>query len=77
MEIIMQKQNRIALAVASAAAVASSAANAALPAEVTAAFATQTANWTDMSPLIWGLLALTSGGFMLMKMYKKGANKAI
>lgn len=52
-------------------------AHAALPTEVTTAFTDLKSNWTDMSPLIWGTMVPVVAGFALMKLFKKGASKAV
>jgi len=55
----------------------SASAFAALPAEATAAFATLSGNVTDILAAIWPILALVTGGFALIKLFKKGTNKAV
>ena len=55
---------------------ASGAAHAELPAPVAAAFTTLTDNFTAMELLAWPVLATITGGFILMKLFKKSANKA-
>lgn len=52
-------------------------AHAALPAEATAAFSTITGNVTDVLAAMWPIIALATGGFVLVKLFKKGANKAV
>lgn len=52
-------------------------AHAALPTEATAAFATITGNVTDVLAAMWPIVALGTGGFVLVKLFKKGANKAV
>lgn len=49
---------------------------AALPAEATAAFTTITGYATDIFAAIWPLLAFIVGGFVLIKLFKRGVNKA-
>lgn len=50
---------------------------AALPTEATAAFTTITGNVTDVLAAIWPIVALAVGGFTLIKLFKKGASKAV
>jgi len=50
---------------------------AALPTEATAAFATISGNVTDVLAAMWPIVALATGGFVLVKLFKKGANKAV
>jgi len=52
-------------------------AHAALPAEATAAFGTISSNATDVLALVWPITVLFTGGFILLRMFKKGANKAV
>ena len=52
------------------------AAHAVLPAEATAAFTEISSNVTDILAAIWPIVALVVGGFVLIKLFKKGANKA-
>lgn len=52
-------------------------AHAALPAEATAAFSTISGNVTDVLAAMWPIIALATGGFVLVKLFKKGANKAV
>lgn len=49
---------------------------AALPAEATTAFTTITGYATDIFAAIWPLLAFIVGGFVLIKLFKRGVNKA-
>ena len=51
-------------------------AHAALPTEATAAFTGLSTNVTDIFTAIWPILATVTGGFVLIKLFKKGANKA-
>lgn len=57
--------------------VASASAMAALPTEATAAFATLNTNATDVIAAVWPILAIVVGGFALMKLFKKGASRAV
>lgn len=50
---------------------------AALPTEATAAFTTISGNITDVLAAVWPLVALGVGGFTLIKLFKKGASKAV
>lgn len=52
-------------------------AHAALPAEATAAFTALSGNVTDTIAAVWPVLVLSVGGFAVMKLFKKGANKAV
>lgn len=52
-------------------------AHAALPSEATAAFSTISGNVTDVLAAMWPIIALATGGFVLVKLFKKGANKAV
>lgn len=52
-------------------------AHAALPAEATAAFNTISGNVTDVLAVVWPIVAMVTGGFILIKLFKKGANKAV
>lgn len=52
-------------------------AHAALPAEATAAFSAISGNVTDVLAAMWPIVALATGGFVLVKLFKKGANKAV
>lgn len=50
---------------------------AALPTEATAAFTTISGNVTDVLAAMWPIVALATGGFILIKLFKKGANKSV
>ena len=56
---------------------ASVAAHAALPTEAAAAFTQISGNVTDMLAVIWPIVGLSVGGFALIKLFKKGASKAV
>lgn len=58
------------------AAVAAGAAHAELPTEVTAAFTTMNSHVSDLSTPAWALLVAVTGGFVLMKLFKKFVNRA-
>ena len=49
---------------------------AALPTEATTAFSTISGNVTDILAVVWPIVTLMTGGFILIKLFKKGANKA-
>ena len=49
---------------------------AALPPEATSAFTTLSDNVADIFVAIWPIVAAVTGGFVLIKLFKKGANKA-
>lgn len=49
---------------------------AALPAEATAAFTELSGNGSDILAAVWPIVTLITGGFILIKLFKKGANKA-
>lgn len=57
-------------------AVAPLAAHAALPTEAAAAFTAISGNVTDILAVVWPIVTLMTGGFILIKLFKKGANKA-
>lgn len=65
------------LLVASVALLGSVAAHAALPTEAAAAFTQISGNVTDMLAVIWPIVGLSVGGFALIKLFKKGASKAV
>lgn len=50
---------------------------AALPADATSAFGTITTNVTDVLAAVWPIVAMATGGFLLIRLFKKGANKAV
>ena len=52
------------------------AAHAALPTEAAAAFTAISGNVTDILAVVWPIVTLMTGGFILIKLFKKGANKA-
>lgn len=56
--------------------IASGMAAAAVPAEVTAAFATITDTATGVLALVWPIAVTLTVGFVGLKLFKKGANKA-
>ena len=52
-------------------------AHAALPTEAAAAFTAISGNVTDILAVIWPITATATGGWVLLKLFKKGANKAV
>lgn len=72
----MQKRTLPALAGVALAGVAGMA-HAALPTEATAAFTGLSTNVTDIFTAIWPIVAAVVGGFALIKLFKKGANRAV
>lgn len=52
-------------------------ASAAIPAEATAAFTTLSTDVTAMLALVWPVVSLVVVGFALIKLFKRGANKAV
>lgn len=52
-------------------------AHAALPTEATDAFTSLSDNLTAIFALVWPILATAVGGWTLMKLFKKGASKAV
>lgn len=50
---------------------------AALPAEATAAFSGLSTNVTDVLGAVWPIVGAVVGGFALIKLFKKGASKAV
>lgn len=52
-------------------------AHAALPTEASTAFTTLSGNVTDVLAAVWPIAALATGGFVLLRLFKKGANRAV
>jgi len=77
LEKTMNKFQQQLLAVAGLVTGAIGSAHAALPVEATAAFTTISGNVTDVLAAMWPIVALATGGFVLVKLFKKGANKAV
>ncbi len=50
-------------------------AQAALPAEATAAFTALSGNVTDIFAAVWPIVATVTGGFVLIKLFKRGSSK--
>lgn len=73
----MNKMQKLLIAAGVVAAGTIQSAHAALPAEATAAFTTITGNVTDIFSAMWPIVGLATGGFVLVKLFKKGANKAV
>lgn len=71
----MQHQRNFVLATSLL--LAAAGAHAALPEAATAAFTVLSGNVTDVLAAIWPIVALSTGGFILVSLFKKGANKAI
>lgn len=70
----MQKSQRAALGVVLSFIVAAGA-HAALPTEAAAAFASAQTNVTDILAVLWPIVASLTGGFLLIKLFKRGAGK--
>jgi len=70
-------RNPLALMVGFLLTMLSAFAHAALPAEATAAFTTISTGVTDVIAAVWPILAAVVGGFSLMKLFKRGASKAV
>jgi hypothetical protein len=52
-------------------------ARAALPPDAEAAFTAIKGNMTDTLGAVWPIVILGTGGWILIKLFKKGANKAV
>lgn len=52
-------------------------AHAALPSEATAAFTSLSDNLTAIFAAVWPIVATAVGGWALIKLFKKGAGKAV
>lgn len=52
-------------------------AHAALPTEATAAFTSLSDNLTSIFAAVWPIVATAVGGWALIKLFKKGAGKAV
>ncbi|HAS6777587.1 TPA: hypothetical protein I7305_12955 [Vibrio parahaemolyticus] len=77
----MEKQNKVRAAMAKAGAVvtakrAASGAHAALPEQAAQAFTSLGTYVTDMLTSTWGIAVPLTVGFIGIKLFKKGANKA-
>jgi hypothetical protein len=68
---------RFRVVIAGALLAGSVAAHAALPAAATTALTDLTGNVTDILAAIWPIVALSVGGFALIKLFKKGAARAV
>ncbi len=53
------------------------AAHAALPTDAAAAFTSISTNVTDTLAVVWPIVISLTSGFILIKLFKKGANKAV
>jgi hypothetical protein len=67
---------KISQLVALGLAVVAGAANAALPTDATAAFTAMSGNVTDIMAAVWPISIALTGGYFLLKHFKKGANRA-
>lgn len=65
-------QKKMNVVVAAGLMVAAGVASAALPTEATAAFTSVSGNVTDIFAAIWPIIATVTGGFVLIKLFKKG-----
>jgi len=65
----MKKQNLVVAGLLMAGSVA---AHAALPTEANAAFTAVSGNVTDIFAAVWPIVATVVGGFVLIKLFKKG-----
>lgn len=65
-------QKKMNVVVAFGLMVAAGVASAALPTEATAAFTSVSGNVTDIFAAIWPIIATVTGGFVLIKLFKKG-----
>lgn len=52
-------------------------AQAALPTEATAAFTALAGHVTDILAAVWPIASAVTGGFVLLKLFKRGANRAV
>ncbi len=52
-------------------------AHAALPPEATAAFTSLSGDLTAIFAAVWPIVAMSVGGWALIKLFKKGAGKAV
>lgn len=73
----MQKNQIIKTAVVAATALGALQAHAALPPEATAAFTALQSDFNSMMTLVWGVLGVTTAAWVIVKVFKKGANKAV
>lgn len=72
----MKKLSAMLAAVVGLFASAVASVHAALPAAAETAFETIETNVTDILAVIWPIVAMATGGFVLIKLFKKGASKA-
>lgn len=75
-KLVVLRSRASQFAVIAGAMAAAGSAHAELPAEVTAAFTTISGNYTDLSAAAWPIVGTVVGGFILLKLFKKFANKA-
>lgn len=69
------QRNQKAVLVAVLSFIAASGAHAALPTEAAAAFSAAQTNVTDILAVLWPIVASLTGGFLLIKLFKRGTNK--
>ncbi len=70
----MQTKTRVLLG---SVALAPLSAMAALPTEAAAAFTSVSGNVTDIFAVVWPIVAAVTAGFILIRLFKKGANAAV
>lgn len=70
-------QNKYGQVVMAGGAMVSTVTHAALPTDAAAAMTALSGNVTDMLGAVWPIVILSVGGFALIKLFKKGASKAI
>jgi hypothetical protein len=71
-----KKQNGVLAGVLAAGSMIASSAMAAVPAEVTTAFSSISDTATGILGLVWPIATAVTVGFVGLKLFKKGANKA-
>lgn len=74
-DILKAQASKLGLVGAAAAVAYVENAMAALPSEAAAAFTTINGNVTDIFAAIWPIVAVVTGGFVLIGLFKKGAGK--
>ena len=70
-----QKLQQLGVVAAGVGASVAAHATSTLPAEATAAFGTLTTNVADILSAVWPIVAAVVSGFVLIKLFKKGAAK--
>lgn len=68
---------KVSLMVGAALATVSQFAMAALPTAAGDAFTALSGNVTDVLAAVWPIAVISVGGFVLLRLFKKGANRAI